>query len=99
MQSESMQKYFQNKEWYLEKVLDGTSGVLIPQVSAKLDLSKIVQLNQSGVCLWEKLEQGATLAELSEKLCSTFKLSHSPTAEVQSFLDNAAEIGAISTES
>lgn len=91
-------KYLRNKDWKLEKVLNGTSAVLLPSISQRIDLTKIVQLNHTGILIWEQLDQAPTVSELSEKIKVEFQLGQAPTQEVQTFLQDALNIGAVYQE-
>jgi hypothetical protein len=102
MQNNAQIKYFQNNDWKMEVVLGGKSGVLMPKVTERVDLTRIVQLNQTGVFLWNELENSKSTEELIQKMKTNFdvdaKFEEHLTQDVQSFLKEAQDIGAIQLE-
>lgn len=91
-----MQKtYSRNNEWHIEIVMNGQSAVLIPKVSEKTDLSKIVQLNQTGTHIWQTLESPKTIDQLAESFQNEFQNFSGNTSEIETFLKSAVELGAI----
>lgn len=91
-----MQKtYSRNNDWHIEIVMNGKSSVLIPKVSEKTDLSKIVQLNQTGTHIWQTLESPKTIEQLAKSFQCEYQNFSGNTAEIELFLNSAIELGAI----
>ena len=70
--------------------------VALPLGAATLDFNGMLTLNESGVLLWRKLEDGCTKAELIETLLSEYEVTRDEAeADVYSFISKLENAGCI----
>ncbi len=75
-----------NKNYVLREVA-GT-WVVLSIGEATAHLSGMITLNETGVFLWRKLEEGATCEQLAEALTEEYSVSKEEAlADVQSFVE------------
>ena len=71
----------------------------MPKVTERIDLTRIVQLNQTGVFIWDQLKASQSSEELIHKVKTHFyvipSIESSLESELQIFLNEALSLGAI----
>lgn len=89
------EKVIRNSNFIFRKIVD--EMVLIPYKQDVADLNAIFTLNDLGAFIWEKLEQPSTRAELEQVIYTEYDVDLSTIKQdLEVFLDEMAEIGAIS---
>ncbi len=64
------------------------SYVVLPLGASGTELSGMITLNETGVLLWKKLEDGATRNELAETLVSEYEVAFDEAlGDVDAFVD------------
>jgi hypothetical protein len=83
------------KENFVLRQIAGTWAVL-PIGDATLDFNGMLTLNESGVLLWQRLEQGCTREDLVAALLAEYEVTR-PVAEVDvdEFLDKLIQAGCL----
>ena len=72
------------ENFVLRRVL--TNWVVLPLGAATVDFNGMLNLNDSGAMLWQKLEEGAGREELADALTSQYEVSRSQAlADVDEF--------------
>ena len=72
------------ENFVLRRVL--TNWVVLPLGAATVDFNGMLNLNDSGAMLWQKLEEGADREELADALTSQYEVSRSQAlADVDEF--------------
>ncbi len=80
------------KDFILRKVSD--SYIVVPVGEAVVDFSGMVNLNESGACLFEALQKGATEDELVEALLSEYDVEETVArADVKRFISKVKDAG------
>ena len=80
------------KDFILRKVSD--SYIVVPVGEAVVDFSGMVNLNESGACLFEALQKGATEDELVEALLSEYDVAETVArADVKRFISKVKDAG------
>lgn len=80
------------KDFILRKVSD--SYIVVPVGEAVVDFSGMVNLNESGACLFEALQKGATEDELVEALLSEYDVEETVArADVKRFISMVKDAG------
>lgn len=82
------------ENFVLRQVAD--AWVVLPLGAATLDFNGMLTLNDSGVLLWRKLEQGSGLEELTEALQAEYDVAwEQASADVQEFLNTLIQAGCV----
>lgn len=63
------------ENFVLRRILN--NWVVLPLGAATVDFDGILNLNESGALLWQRLEQGASREELADALTSQYDVSRS----------------------
>lgn len=63
------------EDFVLRRILN--SWVVLPLGAATVDFNGILNLNDSGALLWQRLEQGADREELADALTAQYDVSRS----------------------
>ncbi len=80
------------KDFILRKVSD--SYIVVPVGEAVVDFSGMVNLNESGACLFEALQKGASEDELVEALLSEYDVEETVArADVKRFISKVKDAG------
>ena len=80
------------KDFILRKVSD--SYLVVPVGEAVVDFSGMVNLNESGACLFEALQKGASEDELVEALLSEYDVEETVArADVKRFISKVKDAG------
>ncbi|MBR2279842.1 MAG: PqqD family protein [Ruminococcus sp.] len=80
------------KDFILRKVSD--SYIVVPVGEAVVDFSGMVNLNESGAFLFEKLQKGVTEDELVEALLSEYDVEETVArADVKRFISKVKDAG------
>ena len=80
------------ENFVLRRVLN--TWVVLPLGAATVDFNGILNLNDSGALLWQRLEQGADREELADALTSQYEVSRSQAlADVDEFYDILVRAG------
>ena len=80
------------KDFILRKVSD--SYIVVPVGEAVVDFSGMVNLNESGACLFEALQKGASEDELVEALLSEYDIEETVArADVKRFISKVKDAG------
>ena len=80
------------KDFILRKVSD--SYIAVPVGEAVVDFSGMVNLNESGACLFEALQKGASEDELVEALLSEYDVEETVArADVKRFISKVKDAG------
>ena len=83
-----------NKNFVLRKVAD--FWVVLPLGEKTLEFSNMVNLNETGALLWQKLEQDADKTALVSALLEEYDVSEAQAAaDVDCFLTKLADIGCL----
>jgi hypothetical protein len=83
-----------NENFVLRQVA-GT-WVVLPLLHDTVDFNGVIRLNDSGVMLWQTLEQGGDREALVHALTSTYEVSAEQAAnDVDEFLETLAKAGCI----
>ena len=70
--------------------------IVLPVAEKTVDFNGMLTLNESGVLLWRKLEDGCTKAELIEALLSEYEVTRDEAeADVYSFISKLENAGCI----
>ena len=82
------------KDFILRQVAD--THVVLPIGSATVNFNGMITLNESGVMLWRKLEEGATREKLAELLTAEYSVSLEEALEdVDEFVATLDRAGSI----
>ena len=80
------------KDFILRKVSD--SYIVVPVGEAVVDFSGMVNPNESGACLFEALQKGASEDELVEALLSEYDVEETVArADVKRFISKVKDAG------
>ena len=80
------------EEFLLRQVAD--TWVVVPVGQGMLDFNGIINLNEAGVLLWQKLEKGADLDELTSVLTAEYNVSaEEARADAQAFCQKLVKNG------
>lgn len=83
-----------NKDFVMRQVAD--TWVVIPFGEAASRFGGMINLNETGALLWQALEQGATEAQLVEKLLAEYNVTRDQAREdVAAFLDTLRNAGCL----
>lgn len=83
-----------NKNFLLRKVAD--KNVLVPFGDGAFDFNGIVTLNETAKFLWEKCEDGSTIADLEAALMDEYKIDKETAAKaVEIFVNKMKEAGCL----
>ena len=81
----------------LRQVVD--TWVVLPLADKTVDFNGMITLNESGVLLWNTLEQGADEETLVQALLNEYDVSAGDArADVQEFLSKLRSVGCIDEE-
>lgn len=81
----------------LRQVVD--TWVVLPLADKTVDFNGMITLNESGVLLWNVLEQGADEEKLVRSLLAEYNVSaEDARADVQEFLAKLKSVGCIDEE-
>lgn len=70
--------------------------VVMPVGEAVMQFNGMLSLNETGVVLWRKLEQGAELAELAQALSDRYSITEEKAlADVTAFLGALQPVGCL----
>ena len=87
-------RYERNPNFVFRRIVD--EAVLVPIQQDVVDMDCIYTLNPVGALIWEKLEEGATLAELEAAVLSGFDAEPEVvTADLAEFLTELETAGAV----
>lgn len=82
------------KNFALRQVAD--TWCVLPLAEATLNLNGMMTLNDSGVLLWQTLEQGCTREQLAEALMSEYEVTQEQAAaDIEEFLDKLRSVDCI----
>jgi hypothetical protein len=82
--------------YVLRKVAD--NWVVLPVGKASVNLNGMLSLNESGVLLWQKLNEGSDREALVDVLLSAYEVSHDEaSADVDGFIASLLQYGCIDT--
>lgn len=85
------------ENFVLRQVAD--TWVVLPLGSATLDFNGMLTLNESGVLLWQMLEQGSDRDALVERLLSEYEVSRQEAAaDVEEFLNKLIQAGCVDAQ-
>jgi len=78
----------------LRQVAD--TWVVVPVGQDMLDFNGMINLNETGALLWQKLEAGADLDELTSALTAEYDVSpEEARADAQAFCSKLMEVGCL----
>lgn len=70
--------------------------VVMPVGEAVMQFNGMLSLNETGVVLWRKLEQGAALSELARELADRYGIDEEKaTADAEAFLEALQPVGCL----
>lgn len=83
------------KEGFVLRTIAG-SNIVVPVGAASVDFNGMITLNESGVFLWKKLEQGADVDDLTAALLREYEVDEE-TAHTCSvnFIEKLKEAGCL----
>ena len=74
----------------------GDSHMVVPVGTRTRDVPGVIALTESGALLWERLEQGATEAELAQALLAEYEVERGQAeADVRSFVAELRDKGVL----
>lgn len=72
------------------------SNIVVPTGSARVDFNGIVTLNETGMFLWNKLENGAEKEELLKAIMTEYDVDETTaTTDINLFLDKLEGAGLV----
>ena len=87
-------RYERNPNFVFRRIVD--EAVLVPIQQEVVDMDCIYTLNPVGALIWERLEEGATLAELETAVLGRFDAEpEAVTADLAEFLAELETAGAV----
>jgi len=82
------------KNFVLRNIAD--TWTVIPLAEETVNFSGLMTLNETGMMIWQALEQGSSKEALVELLVSEYEVSHEQAGnDVQDFLDKLTQAGCI----
>ena len=83
-----------NKNFALHNVAN--TWVVLPLAEKTVDFNGMLKLNESGVLLWKKLEQGAERESLADLLVNEYEVTRDQAlADVDEFIEILIKAGCI----
>ena len=77
-----MKRFVKSPAWFYRPMAQEDTGLLIPLVAHKADLSSVVQINPSAANIWECLSTPKTADEIIKSLRLTFEVSDFSEAQM-----------------
>ncbi len=85
------------KGFMLRKVAD--KSIVVPIGQASVDFNGLINLNETGAFLWDKLSKGCTYDELLSALLAEYDVPEEiAKADIDAFLATAKDAGVIEDE-